>query len=452
MVAEEESFDSLFAAEEPTVVKEEVGDRWKVLIVDDEEDIHSVIKLSLDGFVFENKRIQFIDAYSGEQARVILSENEGIAVILLDVVMETDDAGLNFVKYIRDVLKNQFIRIVLWTGQPGHAPKKEVVLSYEINDYKTKTDLTDENIFTAVLASIRSYDAMMTIENFRQSLEEKVIERTKTIEDQKNKITDSINYARRIQDSILPSDQIIKEYFPNSFVFFRPKDIVSGDFYWLAKPEVDDLGNPNDKIFIAAADCTGHGVPGAFMSMIGNTLLGEIVNSKKIFDPGAILQELNRGIIESLNQDANREDAQSDGMDITVCQIDPIKGTLQLACANHIVFIVTKDNIQMIEGDIYSIGGLFSILQRPKFTSHSIPIEEDTSIYMFSDGFQDQFGGDKNQKFMLTRFKDLLFSIRHLSMNEQLKILNETHESWKGKNRQIDDILVMGIKLNDKHR
>lgn len=450
MVAEEEGFDSLFASEDPaSKVVEEAGSRWKVLIVDDEDDIHSVIKLSLDGFVFDGKRIQFVDAYSAHEAQEVLKQHTDIAVILLDVVMETDDAGLNFVKYIREELKNNFIRIVLWTGQPGHAPKKEVVMSYEINDYKTKTDLTDENIFTAVLASIRSYDAMMVIENFRQSLEQRVVERTKTIEEQKNKITDSINYARKIQESILPSEKIFKEHFPNSFIFFRPKDIVSGDFYWFSKPDTDEWGKTNEKLFIAAADCTGHGVPGAFMSMIGNTLLSEIVNSKKIFKPSDILQELNRGIIESLNQDANREDAQSDGMDITLCQIDPRAGTIEIACANHIVFVVSKDNIQMIEGDIYSIGGLFSILQKPKFTNHKLKIEEDTSIYMFSDGFQDQFGGEKNQKFMLTRFKDLLFSIKHLHMNEQLAILNNTHDQWKGANRQIDDILVMGIKLND---
>ncbi|MBK8806929.1 MAG: SpoIIE family protein phosphatase [Bacteroidales bacterium] len=452
MVAEDESFEAMFA-EEDTTQKQDTGneDSWKILIVDDEEDIHTVIKLALDGFIFENKKITFLDAYSASQGETVLAKNKDIAVILLDVVMETDHAGLNLVKHIREALGNQFIRIVLWTGQPGHAPKKEVVLSYEINDYKTKTDLTDENIFTAVLASIRSYNAMMTVESFRQNLEVMVKERTKTIETQKNKITDSITYAQKIQKSMLPSDKLIKKYFPESFIFYRPKDIVSGDFYWFAEPELDEWGKETDKLFIAAADCTGHGVPGAFMSMIGNTLLNEIVNGKKIFEPSHILDELNKGVISALNQKTNKEDAQNDGMDITVCQIDPTQKKLYISCASHVIFIADKSNINMLEGDIYSIGGMFSVLQDPVFTTHEIDYTEDTTIYMFSDGFQDQFGGSENQKFMLGRFKETLKNTCHLPMQEQLEKLQAAFENWKGEYRQIDDILVMGIKFNNVH-
>jgi len=448
MVVDDDNFDSLFAEEGPEQEVQDSGERWKILIVDDEQDIHSVIKLSLDNFIFENKRIQFLDAYSGEQAREILTANSDVALVLLDVVMETDHAGLNFVKFIRETLKNHFIRIVLWTGQPGQAPKKEVVMTYEINDYKTKTDLTDDNIFTAVLSSIRSYNSMMIIEGFRQSLEEKVKERTKTIEEQKNKITDSITYARKIQDSILPSDRIIKNSFPESFVLYKPKDIVSGDFYWVASPETDADGNPNEKIFIAAADCTGHGVPGAFMSMIGKTILSEIVSGKKIFDPSEALQELNKSIIESLNQNNDKDDIQSDGMDITLCQVDYKNKLIKIGCANHIVFIVSGDTIDMIEGDIYSIGGLFTILQKPKFSNHEIKIDRNMMIYIFSDGYQDQFGGEKNQKFMLNKFKELLFSVRNLPMEEQKNVLLEEHLKWRGNTRQIDDILVIGIKIH----
>jgi len=448
MVVDDDNFDSLFAEEGPEQEVQDSGERWKILIVDDEQDIHSVIKLSLDNFIFENKKIQFLDAYSGEQAREILTANSDVALVLLDVVMETDHAGLNFVKFIRETLKNHFIRIVLWTGQPGQAPKKEVVMTYEINDYKTKTDLTDDNIFTAVLSSIRSYNSMMIIEGFRQSLEEKVKERTKTIEEQKNKITDSITYARKIQDSILPSDRIIKQSFPESFVLYKPKDIVSGDFYWVANPATDADGNPNDKIFIAAADCTGHGVPGAFMSMIGKTILSEIVSGKKIFDPSEALQELNRSIIESLNQNSDKDDIQSDGMDITLCQVDYKNKVVKIGCANHIVFIVSGDKIDMIEGDIYSIGGLFTILQKPKFSNHEIKIDRDMTIYIFSDGYQDQFGGEKNQKFMLNKFKELLFSIRNLPMEEQKNVLYDEHLKWRRNTRQIDDILVIGIKIH----
>ena len=448
MVVDDDSFDSLFAEEVQEELVQDSGERWKILIVDDEQDIHSVIKLSLDNFIFENRKIQFFDAFSGEQAREILTSNNDIALVLLDVVMETDHAGLEFVKFIRNELKNQFIRIVLWTGQPGQAPKKEVVMTYEINDYKVKTDLTDDTIFTSVLSSLRSYNSMMIIEGFRQSLEEKVKERTKTIEAQKNKITDSINYARKIQDSILPSDKAVKTLFPESFVLYQPKDIVSGDFYWVSCPPTDVEGNANEKFFIAAADCTGHGVPGAFMSMIGKTILSEIVNGKKIFNPCDILQELNRNIIESLNQDSDKEDIQSDGMDLTICQVDYKRKMVTIGCANHVVYVVSGDRIDVIEGDIFSIGGLFTILQKPKFSNHEIPIDRDMSIYLFSDGYQDQFGGERNQKFMLTKFKELLFSLRNLPMEEQKKALYEEHLKWKGDFRQIDDILVIGIKIH----
>lgn len=452
---EDNGFEDMFAAEDTPSEEASSQDTWKILIVDDEQDIHSVIRLALDGFTFQDKRITFFDAYSGKEAQEILSQHNDIAVILLDVVMESDQAGLKFVKYIREDLQNQFIRIVLWTGQPGHAPRKEVVLSYEINDYKSKTELTDDNIFTAVLSSIRSYNAMMTVESYRQHLEELVEQRTKTIEEQKNeieaqnnKITDSINYAQKIQLSMLPSEQLIKKYFPDSFIFYRPKDIVSGDFYWFSEAQYEEDGKQKSKVFLAAADCTGHGVPGAFMSMIGNTLLNEIVNSKNIYTPAEILKQLNQGVIEGLNQRTDKDDAQNDGMDITLCAFNKDENILEISCANHVVFVVDDSGIQMIEGDIYSIGGIFSVLRDPVYTNHKLNITHNTTIYMFSDGFQDQFGGEENQKFMLSRFQKLLFDIRNEDMNSQMKILEKTFETWKGECRQIDDILVMGIKLN----
>ncbi len=451
MFEENEGFDALFAEEDASQQEDNSSEnRWKILIVDDEAGIHSAMKLALDNFVFEGKKLFFYDAYSGEEAKTVLIENSDIALVLLDVVMETEDAGLNYVKFIRDHLKNQFIRIVLWTGQPGHAPKKEVVLSYEINDYKSKADLSDENIFTAVLASLRSYNAMMTIESYRLNLEEKVKERTKKIEEQKTKITDSIAYAKKIQEAMLPSDKLLKSHFPDSFIFYRPKDIVSGDFYWFAQPETDEWGKPNHQVFLAAADCTGHGVPGAFMSMIGNTLLNEIVNNKKVFNPSQILNDLNNGVIEALNQkDIDNEESQSDGMDITLCKIDKQKGIIELACANHVVIIINDEGTQMIEGDIFSIGGMFSVISKPVYNNHIIPIKKGTSLYLFSDGFQDQFGGEKNQKFMLNRLQELLFEIQKDPMSLQLQKIEDTFEKWKGDQRQIDDILVMGLKLNN---
>lgn len=441
MIEEDDSFDSLFAEEDEPIAKSSQNEEvWKILLVDDEQDIHSAIRLALDNFSYEGKKIKFFDAYSGEEAQKILQENSDIALILLDVVMETSHAGLDFVKFIRNDLQNHFIRIVLWTGQPGYAPKKDVILSYEINDYKTKTDLTDDNIFTTVLASIRAYNAIMTIESYRQNLEQKVIERTKTIEEQKKKIVDSISYAEKIQRSILPSKEAISSYFPKSFIVFKPRDVVSGDFYWLSQAS-------EKVIYIAVADCTGHGVPGAFMSMIGNTLLNEIVASKKVQSPAAILSQLNTGIIEALTKHTNSEDAQTDGMDITLCKFDFENNVIEFATANHVLLVYSHNTMNVVEGNYESIGGIFSMRQAPDFKNISIPIEQGMRVYMFSDGIQDQFGGVKNEKFTRARLEKILFDTATLSIQEQGIAVEQEFETWKTAKAQLDDVLLLGIQF-----
>lgn len=441
MIEEEDNFDSLFAEEDESAAQDTQNEQvWKILLVDDEQDIHSAIRLALDNFSYEGKKIKFFDAYSGEEARKVLLENADIALILLDVVMETSHAGLDFVKYIRDDLKNQFIRVVLWTGQPGYAPKKEVVMSYEINDYKTKTDLTDDNIFTAVLSSIRAYNAIMTVESYRLNLEEKVIERTKTIEQQKKKIVDSISYAEKIQRSILPSKEVIKKYFPESFILFKPRDVVSGDFYWITQTE-------ENSVFIATADCTGHGVPGAFMSMIGNTLLNEIVGTKQILRPSEILTQLNYGIIEALTRHSNSEDAQTDGMDISLCKVNFDTQKIEIALANHIVLICKDNKIQAIEGNADSIGGIFSMRETPVFKNIEVPLEKGMRLYLFSDGVQDQFGGEKNEKYTRKRLEKTIIDSTNISMKEQGKLIEQEFLSWKGQRAQLDDVLILGIQF-----
>lgn len=441
MFEDDDNFDSLFAEEDEQEQESVLSDEvWKVLIVDDEQDIHSAIKLALNNFVFENKRIQFYDAYSAEQAQEILTANTDIALILLDVVMETSHAGLDFVGYIRNELKNHFIRVILWTGQPGYAPKKDVILQYEINDYKTKTDLTDDTIFTTVLASIRSFNAIMIIESFRQDLEQKVIERTATIQAQQKKITDSIMYAEKIQRSILPAKEVISDVFPNSFVLYKPKQVVSGDFYWMYKAS-------DHEIYIAAADCTGHGVPGAFMSMIGTTLLNEIVNSKKILEPSEILKELNKGIIEALTKHSRSEDAQSDGMDISLCRINLDSGVLDISLANHSAMLVRQNELEILEGEMASIGGFFSMMRTPDYTQHTISFQSGDRVYLYSDGIQDQFGGEHSKKFTLTRLKNKIAEIQNIPMSEQAALIDKEITSWMGREEQLDDIVCIGIQL-----
>ena len=183
------------------------------------------------------------------------------------------------------------------------------------------------------------------------------------------------------------------------------------------------------------------------MSMIGTTLLNEITSEKEEQKPSAILEKLNKGVITALKQNLDgNPDSQDDGMDITICMINPEEKSIQFSCANHVVYIVYNDVIEVVEGDICSIGGLFSAEDKG-YSNHEFKYKPGTCVYMFSDGYQDQFGGVNNKKFMATRFKDLLFEIRNLPMPEQLEKLNSTFEEWKGTHRQIDDVLVVGVKL-----
>ncbi|MDP4763092.1 MAG: response regulator, partial [Salibacteraceae bacterium] len=243
--------DSLFADEDintsdmqyaESALESEVSDSgecWKVLVVDDEKDIHLMTSLALESLNFKDKKIQFLNAYSAQQAKEILSKEENIALILLDVVMETTDAGLKLVEHIRQTMNMQNLRIVLRTGQPGYAPEMEVIKSFDINDYQNKAEVTQNKLITATISSLRSYQLLQMLEDYSQSLEQMVEQRTvevmnqKTqIEDQHQEIKSSITYAKRIQMAILPTEEYIKKVAPKSFVLFKPKDIVSGDFYW----------------------------------------------------------------------------------------------------------------------------------------------------------------------------------------------------------------------------
>ncbi len=256
---------------------------------------------------------------------------------------------------------------------------------------------------------------------------------------QNHQIMASINYGKRIQDAMLPSESLIKSYFPDSFIYFKPRDIVSGDFYWFS---VQD-----DKLFVAAVDCTGHGVPGAFMSLIGNQLLNHIVNERKIYKPSEILKELNKGVIQALSQSKEENEEREDGMDLTICRFDKNKKEVQVACANHTALILSGKGVQEIEGDAISIGETYSKVDNLEFTNHEIAFKANSTMYLFSDGYPDQLGGPKNKKFLAGKFKNFLVEHQKENMELQIDKLNETFNNWKGDNKQTDDILVMGIRL-----
>ncbi|MFW6218681.1 MAG: ligand-binding sensor domain-containing protein [Bacteroidota bacterium] len=254
----------------------------------------------------------------------------------------------------------------------------------------------------------------------------------------KNKnITDSINYAKRIQEALLPSEKAFAKILKDSFVLHKPKDIVSGDFYWIN--EVDN------KIFLAAVDCTGHGVPGAFMSIIGFELFRRITNNLKISNPAEILKMINEDFEELFNDVDNI--TLRDGMDIAFSVIDKKERKLTYAGAFNPIYLIRENKIIEVKGERFSVGlDDQGPDNHPVFKNHEIEIQDDDVFYMFSDGYADQFGGPDGKKFKYRRFRHLLLSIHKLSMSEQKDYLNDTIEAWKGHLDQVDDILILGFR------
>jgi len=254
---------------------------------------------------------------------------------------------------------------------------------------------------------------------------------------EKNKeMTDSLNYAKRIQGAILPKTSSIQQTFPQSFILYMPKDIVSGDFY--------SFNRKNNKALIAAADCTGHGVAGAIMSMIGSSLMNQIINEKGVMDPAEILNQLNLGIIEALKQ---AENTSHDGMDVSLCAFDTENLELTFAGANRPLWLIRNGSLESYKSDKYPIGGLH-IDHTESFTNHRIPLQKNDAVYLFSDGYADQFGGMLGKKLMTKKFKEVLLSIQDKSMEEQGEYLHQFITDWMGGEfEQVDDMMVIGIRI-----
>ena len=260
-----------------------------------------------------------------------------------------------------------------------------------------------------------------------------------TITNANKHIVQSIQYARRIQEAILPADREIKTNFEESFILYKPRDIVSGDFYWFAKKE--------DCRVIAVVDCTGHGVPGAFMTMMGNDLLNQIVYENNVTSPEAILNRLDKRVRRTLNQ-AGSDTQRNDGMDISICVIDDDNKILSFAGAKQSICYVhrNKDQFEEIKGSPFPIGS--SQIRKEKiFTKHEIHFEYGDMIYLFTDGYQDQFGGKNNTKYLSKRFRQFLSEIHAKNFEEQRTALDQEIETWRGGHAQTDDILVVGLML-----
>lgn len=304
--------------------------------------------------------------------------------------------------------------------------------------------LSDEDMLGHALLKMRDElgQRERTLELKVQERTEEVVRQKEEVERQSRKVvelyknvTDSIRYAKRLQDSILPPERRIRELLPESFVYYRPKDIVSGDFYWVDRVD--------GRVAFAAVDCTGHGVPGAFMSLIGHNGLNQAIRERGAGRPSEVLKVLNKLAFEALHKD-REQFLVRDGMDMALCNYDPSRRVLEYAGANSPLYIVRGTEVLRFSPDKRPIGSFE--LDGQDFTDHRILLEQGDMVYLFSDGYADQFGGPKGKKFLYKRFRDLLLEISRYPAERQSSMLEEAFRGWRGVHEQVDDILVIGMR------
>ncbi len=426
------------------------GKKPVIICVDDEQMVLTSLKSQLKRHLGNDYIIETVD--NAEEGIEIFNEyianNTVVPLVISDQIMP-GMKGDEFLKAIHTI-SNKTLKILL-TGQASTDAIGNAVNYASLYRYISKPwEQTDLNL--TVSEAVRSYFQKQQLEiqnkllmEYAETLEQKIAERTHEVSLQKaqleiknNDITASINYASFLQKALLPPEELIKEYLPDSFVFYKPRDIVSGDFYWFSVK-----GN---KRIIIAADCTGHGVPGGFMSIIGNNALNEIVNKDKNYQPSVILGILDKRVKKILNQ---RVTQNNDGMDISVCVYDVETKLLEFAGANNSLVLFENGQMREIAADNTAIGGFWNIRNENfQFTNHVIEVKSETRCYMYSDGFADQFGGPKNKKFLRKNLYTL-FSVMHTKpFANQHEVLEKTFSEWKENGPQIDDVLVFGFKLS----
>jgi serine phosphatase RsbU (regulator of sigma subunit) len=324
--------------------------------------------------------------------------------------------------------------------------KEKEVQDVQIKEQETQAYVLYIGIAFMVLLfliGIRSYQR-------KKKDNKKIQEQKKEVENQKieienqhialaqthQEISDSISYAKRIQEAILPPSSTLERHLKNGFVFYQPKDVVSGDFYWLAEH--------NSRVILAAADCTGHGVPGAMVSVVCHNALNRVLREFNIDQPAKILDQTRKIIIETF--EASSENVK-DGMDISLCSWDASKNELQWAGANNPLYIIRADNpseIEIIDPDKQPIGKFEKAFP---FTNHSIQLNKGDSYYLFTDGYMDQFGGEKGKKYKYSKFRNFLISSLNQNMDAQGKLIEEEFNRWKGGYEQLDDVCVIGVQV-----
>ena len=416
----------------------------KILVVEDEKNIRDTLKdiLSLNGY-------KVFTAQNGKEG--IEMATEELPDLIVSDVMMPEMNGYELIENIRKMEKFASIPFIFLTAKSDIDSLRNGMMlgadDYIVKPFKAK------ELINAIRLRIGKAHILKG-----QQIEKEVKARTKKIGEERDKlfeenanITSSIEYARRIQHAFLPDESLLRSNIKDCFLIYEPKQIVSGDFYWWR--------NIRGKLVVAAIDCTGHGVPGALLSIAANNLMNTVAGEYGLNDPSKILQALN-DLFHKIFKSSGKKGIQ-DGMDMSVCTIDDKSKIIEFAGAKRpLIHVSSKDNVlelkgneirengharmTYVKGDLISIDGQQFVGQ---FTKHKFSYVPGDKIYMFSDGFTDQFGGERGKKYQVSQLKELCLSVHGMSMNDQYEAIKKAHESWRGDMEQVDDIVLIGLEL-----
>lgn len=377
-------------------------------------------------------------ATSGRAGLEIL-EQKTIQLVITDQQM-SDMSGIEFLEKIL-ILYPDCMRMII-TGNSDKDGIIQAINKGNIYRYVAKP-WNREDLILSIDSAMEVYNLKIQnrnlinyLEDAKLNLEQKVMERTRKVEQQRKNITDSIHYASRIQTALMLPSEALDKIIPSHFILHKPKDIVSGDYYWVSKK--------GDRVILAVADCTGHGVPGAFMSILGINLLNEIVSKSDNLHANEILNELRKKTIKALGQ-TGKWDESKEGMEMALCVVDFKRRMVQFSGASRPMYFVSEGELSVIKGDRMPIG--IYEAEMTSFSNKELPFKEKDIIYLFTDGYVDQIGGLQRKTFKSLRLTKLLKEICHKPLKEQKSILREEHEIWRAGQEQIDDILVLAVEL-----
>ncbi len=407
--------------------------KYPILYIDDEEN-------NLISFKSTFRREYNIHvATSGQQGLEIMEQNE-IHLVITDQRM-AEMTGVEFLEKVM-LLYPDCMRMIM-TGFSDMDAIIQAINKGNIYRYIAKPwnreelKITIDSAFEVYNLKSQNKHLIEDLKEANLNLEQKVKERTRQIEQQSRNITDSIHYASRIQTALMLPSEELDRLLPSHFILNKPKDIVSGDYYWVS--------HKDNRIIVAVADCTGHGVPGAFMSIMGINLLNEIVSKTETLRANEVLNELRDHLIKSLGQTGHRYEAK-DGMEMALCVVDMESKQLQFSGAFRPMYLLRKEELIETKGDRMPIG-IYNE-EEVSFTNKEIQIQDNDVFYLFTDGYVDQIGGPNKKTFKSRNFKKLLKDIYQRPLKEQKAILEKEHKTWRSDMEQIDDIMIMGVKLS----